>query len=155
MRRHGDRHGGGGDGDGDGDSSWLTRRSFRSRITLLVVAAVGLSVALCALISYLAISRTIMNRMDHQLEQRATVFTAWPLEMFSPGKIDQAQTLLASSGYQESLVYADGTAHEPQNLELQRLGPQGRPDRSWRPTRCGLPSASPKSLSPRRSARRR
>ncbi|WP_049871718.1 sensor histidine kinase [Catenulispora acidiphila] len=92
------------------------------------MAAVGLSVALCALIGYLAISRTIMNRMDHQLEQRATVFTAWPLEMFSPSKIDQAQTLLASSGYQESLVFADGTAHEPQNLELQRLGPQGRPD---------------------------
>ncbi|ACU74250.1 histidine kinase [Catenulispora acidiphila DSM 44928] len=129
MRRHGDRHGGGdGDRSGNGNGSWLTRRSFRSRITLLVVAAVGLSVALCALIGYLAISRTIMNRMDHQLEQRATVFTAWPLEMFSPSKIDQAQTLLASSGYQESLVFADGTAHEPQNLELQRLGPQGRPD---------------------------
>jgi hypothetical protein len=43
-----------------------------------VVAAVGFSVALGALISYLAISKTIMNRMDGQLEQRATVFTAWP-----------------------------------------------------------------------------
>jgi two-component system sensor histidine kinase MprB len=109
------------------DGGWLSRRSFRSRITLLVVAAVGLSVALGALVSYLAISRTIMNRTDSQLEQRASVFTAWPLEMFSPSYLDQNRALLASSGYQESLVYADGTSHEPQNLQLQRLGPQGQP----------------------------
>jgi len=109
------------------DGGWLSRRSFRSRITLSVVAAVGLSVALCALIGYLAISRTIMNRMDDQLEQRATVFTAMPLEMFSPAYLDAARELLASSGYQESLVYADGTSHQPQNLQLQRLGPDGRP----------------------------
>ena len=83
--------------------------------------------ALCALVGYLAISRTIMNRMDHQLEQRATVFTAMPLEMFSPAYLDAARELLASSGYQESLVYADGTAHQPQNLQLQRLGPDGQP----------------------------
>ena len=80
------------------DGGWLTRRSFRSRITLLVVAAVGSSVALCALISYLAISKTIMNRMDAQLEQRASVFTAVPLEMFSPAGLDAGRQLLASSG---------------------------------------------------------
>ncbi|WP_370372025.1 ATP-binding protein [Catenulispora sp. GP43] len=91
------------------------------------MAAVGLSVALGALVSYLAISKTIMNRMDRQLEQRATVFTAGPLEMFTPAYLDQARTLLASSGYQETLVYADGTAHRPQNLELQRMGPQDQP----------------------------
>ena len=109
------------------DGGWLSRRSFRSRITFSVVAAVGLSVALCALIGYLAISRTIMNRMDDQLKQRATVFTAVPLEMFSPPYLDAARQLLASSGYQESLVYADGSAHEPQNLQLQRLGSDGQP----------------------------
>ena len=106
---------------------WLNRRSFRSRITLLVVAAVGLSVALCALISYLAISKTIMGRMDSQLEQRATVFTAMPLQMFTPDQLDHNRQLLASSGYQETLVYADGTAHEPQNLQLQRIGSDGQP----------------------------
>ena len=47
--------------------------------------------------------------------------------MFSPAGLDAARALLASSGYQETLVYADGTAHEPQNLELQRFGPQGQP----------------------------
>jgi two-component system sensor histidine kinase MprB len=109
------------------DGGWLSRRSFRSRITLLVVAAVGLSVALGALISYLAISRTIMNRMDSQLEQRASVFTAMPLEMFSPANLDAARALLASSGYQESLVYSDGSSYRPQNLQLQRLGQQGQP----------------------------
>ncbi|MEY9895253.1 two-component system sensor histidine kinase MprB [Catenulispora sp. MAP12-49] len=109
------------------DGGWLARRSFRSRITLLVVAAVGLSVALGALVSYLAISKTIMNRMDRQLKQRATVFTAAPLEMFTPAYLDASRTLLATSGYQETLVYADGTAHEPQNLELQRMGAQGQP----------------------------
>jgi two-component system sensor histidine kinase MprB len=107
---------------------WLSRRSFRSRITLLVVAAVGLSVALGALISYLAIRQTIMNRMDHQLEQRATIFTAAPLEMFTAAHLDQARTLLATSGYQESLLYADGESYQPQSLELQRLSPQGQPE---------------------------
>lgn len=124
----GERGGGGVGGSGGGAvGNWLTRRSFRSRITLLVVAAVGLSVALCALVSYLAISKTIMNGMDRQLKQRATAFTAMPLEMFDPAHLDAARTLLATSGYQESLVYADGTAHQPQNLELQRLVPQGQP----------------------------
>ncbi|MBR7832087.1 HAMP domain-containing histidine kinase [Actinospica durhamensis] len=109
------------------DGGWLGRRSFRSRITLLVVAAVGLSVAIGALISYLAISRAVMHRVDDQLEQRATVFTAWPLEMVAPADLDAGRTLLAGSGYQESLVYADGSSYRPQNLELQRLGPQGQP----------------------------
>ncbi len=106
------------------DGGWVSRRSFRSRITLLVVAAVGLSVALCALISYLAISRTIMNRMDHELEQRATVFTASPLQMFDPSTLNQDQNreMLAVSGYQESLVYADGTADQPLNLQLRQRG---------------------------------
>ncbi len=106
---------------------WLRRRSFRSRITLLVTVAVGLSVALGALISYLAISRAIMSRMDGELEQRATVFTANPLEMFYPGALDADRALLAASGYQESIVYADGSSYRPQNLELQKQGPQGQP----------------------------
>ncbi|HWG26866.1 hypothetical protein, partial [Actinospica sp.] len=46
---------------------WFTRHTFRSRITMLVVAAVGLSVALGALISYIALSRTINDNLDNDL----------------------------------------------------------------------------------------
>jgi two-component system sensor histidine kinase MprB len=105
--------------------AWLSRRSFRSRITLLVVGAVGLSVALGALISYLAISKAIMSRVDNQLRERANVFTAYPLNMFYPAQVESAQTLLAASGYQESIVYADGSSYKPLNQGLQRVGPQG------------------------------
>ncbi len=44
---------------------WLRRVSFRSRISVLVGMAVGISVALASLVSYLAVS--------HQLEQQVTV----------------------------------------------------------------------------------
>ena len=109
------------------------------------MAAVGLSVALCALISYLAISRTIMNRMDDQLKQRADVFTALPLKMFTPAALDldDNRRLLASSGYQETVVYADGSAHEPQNLQLQRIGPDGTPGQVLATYQVGAPFGAP------------
>ena len=102
----------------------LSRHTFRSRITLLVVGAVGLSVALGALISYLAISRAIMNRVDTGLEQRATVLTAIPLNMYYPGEIYNTRSVLAASGYQESIVYTDASSYQPPNLVLQTQGPR-------------------------------
>jgi two-component system, OmpR family, sensor histidine kinase MprB len=45
--------------------AWLRRVNFRSRISVLVGVAVGISVALASLVSYLAVS--------HQLEQQVTV----------------------------------------------------------------------------------
>jgi two-component system, OmpR family, sensor histidine kinase MprB len=103
-------------------SAWLSRHSFRSRITLLVVGAVGLSVALGALISYLAISRAIMNRVDNELEQRATVLTAMPLGMFYPAQVNSLRSVLAASGYQESIVYDDASSYQPPTLALQQPG---------------------------------
>ncbi|HTW09714.1 MAG TPA: ATP-binding protein [Acidimicrobiales bacterium] len=46
-----------------GGHSWLRKVSFRSRVTVLVAAAVGVAVAMAALSSYIAVS--------HQMEQQA------------------------------------------------------------------------------------
>ena len=106
----------------------LSWRSFRSRITILVVLAVGLSVALGALISYICISRAIMNRVDSQLEQRAQVLTA-QTSGGQMGLVTQqllsttnAEVLLSASGYQESIVYSDGASYQPSAVSLGVYG---------------------------------
>ena len=124
-------------------SAWLSRHSFRSRITLLVVGAVGLSVALGALISYLAISRAIMSRVDNELEQRATVLTAMPLDMFYPAEIGNAQSVLAASGYQESIVYDDASSYQPPTLALQQPGAEGTPGQILATYKISAPFGQP------------
>lgn len=46
---------------------WLRKATFRSRVTILVAAAVGLTVAVAALISYFAVSRALYRQVDNQL----------------------------------------------------------------------------------------
>jgi len=47
---------------------WIRRISFRSRITVLVAAAVGVAVALAALASYIAVSRQLEGQANNQLQ---------------------------------------------------------------------------------------
>ena len=133
--------------------NWHT---FRSRITMLVVLAVGLSVAIGALISYISISRAIMNRVDSELEQRAQVLTARSINGPDMALVTQeilstqaAVTLLSASGYQESIVYSDGSSYDPPSVSLyvpgnpaantviQTAAPHGDPEREIAESQTG------------------
>ena len=96
---------------------WLSRRSFRSRITMLVVAAVGLSVAIGALISYIAISKTILGRVDSDLKQRANIMAIQPA-FYNPELLQSQQSsiMLLISGVQVSIANANGSYITPDVL---------------------------------------
>ena len=102
--------------------NWHT---FRSRITMLVMLAVGLSVALGALISYISISRAIMNRVDSELEQRATILAESSLTLYAEQTLatNSAAVLLSATGYQESIVFADGSSVQPGAVVLTPITP--------------------------------
>ena len=94
-------------------SRWLGRRSFRSRITMLVVAAVGLSVALGALISYLAISHTITSNLDDDLKQKTATISHTFLA--DPDQLGQASAsnALVVTGARVTIVLSTGAAVYP------------------------------------------
>lgn len=97
-------------------ANWLNRRSFRSRITMLVVAAVGVAVALGALISYLAISKAVSNRLDNDLRQRATILSA--TNFATPEVLEKSSLTLAIAGLQETIVNSDGSYLAPVSIQL-------------------------------------
>ena len=117
---------------------WFTHHTFRSRITMLVVAAVGLSVALGALISYIALSRTINNNVDDDLKQRAGVLQNTNLVGMStpqyPGLNSQSSTLaLTIAGLRMSIVLADGATVVPtvatiNGVNVNAEAPVGNPE---------------------------
>lgn len=123
-----------------GMAGWLTRRSFRSRITMLVVAAVGLSVAIGALISYLSISRAITGRVDDNLKSRSQLLLSTNLACLSttsmPNGIDSqgATVALSLAGLRATIVNADGSAFEPTPTQvangqtLDAVAPVGTPE---------------------------
>ncbi|HEX4787237.1 MAG TPA: HAMP domain-containing sensor histidine kinase [Actinospica sp.] len=86
---------------------------------MLVVAAVGLAVALCALISYLAISKAITNRMDTDLRQRAQIMSVQPA-FYEPDQLqtNEASIILSISGVRESIANANGSWTGPQPVRL-------------------------------------
>ena len=127
--------------------NWHT---FRSRITMLVVLAVGLSVALGALISYVSISRAIMNRVDSELEQRAYILSSSSLPLYAEQTLttQTAAVLLSATGYQESIVFSDGSsvqplavrlgpANDPSSTVIQTAAPFGQPEREIAMTQSG------------------
>ncbi len=75
---------------------------------MLVVAAVGLSVALGALISYLSISSTVTDRLDHDLEQRAQIIASSQFK--DPTQLSMAGTsnTLILAGLRATIVLANG-----------------------------------------------
>ena len=116
---------------------WFTWNTFRSRITMLVVAAVGLSVALGALISYIALSRTINNNVDNDLKQRTAVLLTTNLS----GQSFQAQGLntegstlaLTIAGLKVSIVTADQATIVPRpttvsGVMVNAAAPVGEPE---------------------------
>jgi two-component system sensor histidine kinase MprB len=116
----------------------FTWHTFRSRITMLVVVAVGLSVALGALISYIALSRTINNNVDNDLRQRTWVLlntnlsgeTVVPVQgLNTPG----STLALSIAGLKMSIVSADGAEILPvpapvNGAEVNAAAPVGDPE---------------------------
>jgi two-component system sensor histidine kinase MprB len=48
--------------------SWLRRATFRTRVSMLAATAVGITVAVAALVSYLLVGNQLYNQVDHQLQ---------------------------------------------------------------------------------------
>ncbi|MBR7829775.1 HAMP domain-containing histidine kinase [Actinospica sp. MGRD01-02] len=103
---------------------WFTWHTFRSRITMLVMAAVGLSVALGALISYVSISRTINNNVDNDLKMRTwaladTDLAAVSLQQVGSGlNTDGSAAALNLAGLKMSIVTANGASISPPVIPL-------------------------------------
>jgi two-component system, OmpR family, sensor histidine kinase MprB len=102
--------------------SWHT---FRSRITMLVVLAVGLSVAIGALISYVSIGRAINNNVDNDLRNRAQLLSHTPLadpdNILATVSLTTAQNnavALSMAGLQETILNADGSAVKPVSIRV-------------------------------------
>jgi two-component system sensor histidine kinase MprB len=84
---------------------------------MLVVAAVGLSVALGALISYIALSRTIDSNVDNDLKQRAVIVANTSLA--DPEELQNVGALaLSMSGLQETIVGAGGSSVAPNPTKI-------------------------------------
>jgi two-component system sensor histidine kinase MprB len=104
---------------------------------MLVVAAVGLSVALGALISYIALSRTINNNVDTDLRQRASLVASTTLAdpdlLLSQTAGNSFSLALSMAGLREAIVGADGSAVYPYdthigNAEISNKAPWGTPE---------------------------
>jgi two-component system sensor histidine kinase MprB len=108
-------------------------RTFRSRITILVVLAVGLSVALGALISYIFISRAINSNLDNNLKRSATIVANTPLADPQVLQSTMGTIALSVSGLQETILSSDGSRVTPDNIkvngtEINNSAPWGTPE---------------------------
>jgi two-component system sensor histidine kinase MprB len=113
-------------------SHWLNRRSFRSRITMLVVAAVGIAVALGSLISYLAISQAVTSRLDNDLKQKASIIEQSTLATPAVMHSESGSLALGIAGLQAVIVNADGSYVAPSpvpiNGTIRTAAPFGQPE---------------------------
>lgn len=120
---------------------WLGRRSFRSRITMLVVVAVGLSVALGSLISYIAISHAVTSSLDNDLRQKTAIISNsfLPSYILSPNQQEEiaASNALVVTDARVTVVLSDGEAIVPPPTQVmegnskqsvQPLAPWGGPE---------------------------
>ena len=113
-------------------------RTFRSRITILVVLAVGLSVALGALISYVSISKAITGHVDNDLKQRTWTLLNTNLDGITTpeaaGLNSQGSTLaLSVAGLRMTIVGADGSLVIPplaqvNGTNVSAVAPYGQPE---------------------------
>jgi two-component system, OmpR family, sensor histidine kinase MprB len=110
-------------------------RTFRSRITILVVLAVGLSVALGALISYLTISNTITHSLDNDLKQRAQIIASSQYKDPTYLSTATASNTLILVGVRATIVLANGEGVFPPpvpvgttSATVQPYAPFGAPE---------------------------
>lgn len=104
---------------------------------MLVVAAVGLSVALGALISYLSISSTVTDRLDRDLEQRSHIIAISQFNDPTELNMQTTSNTLNLAGLRVTIVLANGQgifppapsrAVGPPNTTEQPYAPFGAPE---------------------------
>jgi two-component system, OmpR family, sensor histidine kinase MprB len=98
--------------------------TFRARLSLLVMAAVGIAVAVASLVSYISVSHAITNRVDQQLTQKSEILSAVGLNSGTALMSRQAIVILSASGAQETILNFDGTAFTPPSTTLNVAGQQ-------------------------------
>jgi two-component system sensor histidine kinase MprB len=109
-------------------------RTFRSRITMLVVLAVGISVVLGALISYVSISNTVTHQLDNDLKQRAQIILD-NSGLTNPSVLgaQSASDILIVAGVRATIVLANGQGIYPPAIQVgasqvQPNAPYGAPE---------------------------
>ena len=96
--------------------SWRYRRSLASRVILLTTIAVGVSVALVALASYLTVRHQILSALDESLHRRAYATAAYSPSQLAVGDIPKF--LQGATDSSVGYVFANGRA-------LMTKGPGG------------------------------
>jgi two-component system, OmpR family, sensor histidine kinase MprB len=95
--------------------SGLTGMSLRTRVSLLVMAAVGVTVMVAAIVSYFAISKAVTNQLDDNLSNQAT---ALQLETLNGQQMSVGTTGLYAAGLQETILSSNGQASPPLTLTI-------------------------------------
>jgi two-component system, OmpR family, sensor histidine kinase MprB len=98
--------------------AWLSMLSLRSRVSLLVMVAVGLTVALVSIISYFAVSTQITNNLDSTLFSQARSISTTGLAGSGPSGMDSptGTLVLNIAGLHGALLCDDGSALLPPKL---------------------------------------
>ena len=105
--------------------------SLRGRVSLLVMVAVGATVAVGSIVSYTVIRDTIYNRLDQDLLQRASIVAETTLA--EPQRIQSLDTSanLAMDGLKATLVDENGQqAYKPPSILVEINGQETRVDPS-------------------------
>src|SRR5262249_9441575 len=98
--------------------SWLRRKSFRVRLSALVAAAVGVTLALAAVASYIAVRHQLYSQVDSSLQKE---LGAAPSLLTAPGPPNTRRVASFLSQFNNSIlqfVSADGT------VEFSSTGPR-------------------------------
>ena len=104
---------------------WRYRRSLASRVILLTTIAVGVSVALVALASYLTVRHQILSALDESLHRRAYAAAA-----YSPSEVrmgDLPAFLQGATDSSVGYVFANGRVvmtRGPDGATVQPGGPE-------------------------------
>jgi two-component system sensor histidine kinase MprB len=100
----------------------LRGMSLRARVSLLVMVAVGITVALASLVSYMVIRDEVVRHVDQDLLQRASLvaesnLVSSPQAFVGPNTAD----ILVASGLKASLITTDGQRYAQYNPQLVQL----------------------------------
>jgi two-component system, OmpR family, sensor histidine kinase MprB len=108
------------------DALNLNGISLRARVSLLVMVAVGITVAVVSIISYSLIRSHITEQLDRNLFAQANFAATTPLatDPGSMGVDGNVAYTLAASGVQAALVEANGQTVEPQLFRILVNGHQ-------------------------------
>jgi two-component system, OmpR family, sensor histidine kinase MprB len=117
--------------------------SLRTRVSLLVMVTVGLTLAVGSIVSYMVVRNEVINRVDQDLQQRTSFVRnaglADPDVLLQPADSRvPVSAVLYSLGLEESLVGSDGSTIEPppikisvqngQTITVRPAAPVGQPE---------------------------